>query len=88
MQYSFLDYEHFEEQTDKLIKGGITNGQEMVAGYIRQNFPGPVGEAVIAMADVGDKGIDYTKGKSRETLWWLWQILKAVTVGNGKQKRV
>ena len=60
----------------------------MVAAYIRENFPGPAAESVIVMAEVGDKGIHYTKGKSRDTLWWLWQILKAVTVGNGKQKRI
>jgi hypothetical protein len=60
----------------------------MVAAYIRENFPGPAAEAVIAMAEVGDKGINYTKGKSRDIMWWLWQILKAVTVGNGKQKRI
>jgi hypothetical protein len=60
----------------------------MVAAYIRENFPGPAAEAVIAMAEVGDKGIDYTNGKSRDIMWWLWQILKAVTVGNGKQKRI
>lgn len=66
--------------------GGITNGQEMVAEYIRQNFPGPAANAVLAMADVGTKGIDYPTGKPRETLWWLWQILKSFTVGNGKHK--
>jgi len=59
----------------------------MVAEYIRENFPGPASEAALAMADVGQRGIEYTKGKSRETLWWLWQILKAVTVGSGKPKK-
>jgi hypothetical protein len=58
----------------------------MVAEYIRENFPGPASEAALAMADVGQKGIEYTKSKSRDTLWWLWQILKALTVGNGRPK--
>ena len=66
--------------------GGITNGQEMVAEYIRENFSGPAANAVLAMADVGTKGINYPTGKSRETLWWLWQILRSITVGNGKHK--
>jgi len=70
------------------IPGGITNGQEMVAAYIRENLPGPASEAALAMADVGGKGIDYTTSKPKETLWWLWQILKALTVGNGKQKKI
>lgn len=68
-------------------EGGITNGQEMVAAYLRDTLPGPVTEAVIVMADVGDKGINYTKNKTSETVWWLWQILRALSFGNGKSKR-
>ncbi|KAK6606348.1 hypothetical protein ACHAPF_004762 [Botrytis cinerea] len=67
--------------------GGITNGLEMIAAYIRQRFPGPAAEAVIAMADVGEKGVSYTNGNTKETLWWLWQILKAVGLGIGKGKK-
>jgi hypothetical protein len=59
----------------------------MVAEYIRENCPGPASEAALAMADVGQKGIEYTTSKSRDTLSWLWLILKAVTVGNGKPKK-
>jgi hypothetical protein len=59
----------------------------MVAQYIRENYPGPATEAVIAMADVGEKGVGYTKSKSGDTLAWLWLILKALTVGNGKPKK-
>ncbi|PVH88340.1 PfpI endopeptidase-like protein [Cadophora sp. DSE1049] len=62
--------------------GGITNGQEMVAAFIREKMPGPAAEAVLEMAGVGDKGIDYTRSNSGDTIWWLWQILKAVLVGN------
>lgn len=54
----------------------------MVACYMRENFAGPATEAVIAMADVGEKGIEYSKGKTRETLWWLWQVLRALTMGS------
>lgn len=60
----------------------------MVAAYIRQKFPGPAAEAVIAMADVGEKGVFYSTGNAKETLWWLWQILKALGLGIGKDKRV
>lgn len=59
----------------------------MVAAYIRENFPGPAAEAAIAMAGVGDKGINYETSKSRDTLWWLWQILRALTLGNGKHRK-
>ena len=58
----------------------------MVAQYIRENFPGPVGDAVLAMADVGTKGIDYPTGKSRDILWWHWQILRSYTASNKKHK--
>jgi hypothetical protein len=71
-----------------MAQGGITNGHEMVAAYIRENFPGPAAEAALAMADVGDKGSEYTNSRSGETFWWLWQILKAMTVGNGKSKKL
>jgi hypothetical protein len=58
----------------------------MVSQYIRVNFPGPAGEAVLAMADVGTKGIDYPTGKSREMLWWLWQILRSFIGSNKRHK--
>lgn len=71
-----------------MVIGGITNGQEMVGAYLRHNFPGPTTEAVLAMADVGEKGVYYTDGKVSNNVWWLWQILRAVTFGNGKQKKI
>jgi hypothetical protein len=40
----------------------------MVAAYMREKFPGSAAEVVIAMADVGDKGIDYINGKARENV--------------------
>lgn len=58
----------------------------MIAAYIRQKFPSPAAEAAIAMADVGEKGVFYTNGNTKETLWWLWQILRAVGLGIGKDK--
>ena len=69
------------------MSGGITNGQEMVAEYIRENFPGPASEAVLARADVGEKGVEYTKSRPRDTFWWLLLILKAFIIGNGKPKK-
>lgn len=37
---------------------------EMVAEYIKQRFPAPLAGAVLEMADVGNKGIDYPPGPS------------------------
>ncbi|KAH7417164.1 PfpI endopeptidase-like protein [Cadophora sp. MPI-SDFR-AT-0126] len=67
--------------------GGITNGQEMVAQYIREKLPGPTAEAILEMAGVGDKGIEYNRSNSGDTIWWLWQILKAVIVSNKGSKK-
>ncbi|KAH8587373.1 PfpI endopeptidase-like protein [Bisporella sp. PMI_857] len=61
--------------------GGITNGQEMVAAYLREKFPGPLAEAVCAMADVGEKGLEYSTGKVRSNVWFLWLIIRSVFVG-------
>ena len=61
--------------------GGITNGQDMVAAYLRERWPGATTEAVLAMADVGDRGAEYSTGKAAESMWWLWQIFKAWMVG-------
>lgn len=57
----------------------------MVAAYIREKFPNPAAEAALAMADVGEKGVEYTVGARTEVMWWLWQILRSVVIGVGKK---
>ena len=49
----------------------------MVAAYIRETWPGPTAEAVLAMADVGGRSAEYDTGKGRDNAWWVWQILRA-----------
>ena len=56
---------------------GVTNGNDMVAAYVRETWPGPTAEAVLAMADVGDRGQEYRTGQARDNAWWVWQILRA-----------
>ncbi|MCJ1453486.1 hypothetical protein MMC28_003833 [Mycoblastus sanguinarius] len=63
---------------------GITNGLDMVAAYVRENWPGPTAEAVLAMADVGERGEQYGSSKAGENAWWLWQILRAWISGPRK----
>jgi transcriptional regulator GlxA family with amidase domain len=62
--------------TDETL-AGITNGLDMVAKYIRTTWPGPLAEAVCAMADVGDRGQEYENATAIENAWWVWQILRA-----------
>jgi len=39
--------------------GTITNGNDMVAAFLKQLYPGPLSETVCAIADVGDRGQDF-----------------------------
>ena len=59
------------------MKAGVTNGQDMVAAYIRNKWPGPTAEAVLAMADVGDRPQAYESGKAMNNAWWLWTLVRA-----------
>ena len=49
----------------------------MVAAYIRNKWPGPTAEAVLAMADVGDRPQEYGSSKAGNNAWWLWQVVRA-----------
>ncbi|KAI5122023.1 hypothetical protein M0805_008014 [Coniferiporia weirii] len=40
--------------------GGITNGLDMVAAYLRATFPSVLAELVCSLADVGDRPQEYT----------------------------
>ncbi|KUL85316.1 hypothetical protein ZTR_07960 [Talaromyces verruculosus] len=39
--------------------GGITNGIDLVAAYLKATFPTPVAEIVCSMAEVGDRPLKY-----------------------------
>jgi hypothetical protein len=65
-------------------QGGITNGLEMIAAFIKEKYPGPLSETICAMADVGDKGETYDTKGSVDTAWWLGQILRALFLGRRK----
>ena len=39
--------------------GGITNGHDMMAAYMREAFDRQLVELVLSMADVGERGQDY-----------------------------
>ena len=61
--------------------GGITNGLDMVAAYIRDTWPGPAANAALAMADVGGRNVDYDHSRAVEGAWFGWQVLKALVMG-------
>lgn len=39
--------------------GGITNGIDLIVGYLRENYPATLVDVVCAMADVGDRALEY-----------------------------
>ncbi len=69
--------------------GAITNGNDLVAAYIRQSkhFPSPVAEVACKMADVGDRAQGYSQGPTAFTLGFVWLLLKAWFLGIGKWNR-
>lgn len=58
-------------------KAGVTNGQDMVAAYIREKWPGPTSEAILAMAEVGERPQEYGISKMSNNAWWLWTVVRA-----------
>lgn len=61
---------------DLCVEAGVTNGQDMVAAYIRNKWPGPTAEAILAMADVGDRTQGYGISKAGNNAWWLWTVVR------------
>ncbi|KAF2197388.1 class I glutamine amidotransferase-like protein [Delitschia confertaspora ATCC 74209] len=57
--------------------GGITNGQDMAAAYIRQRWPGVAAETVLRMADVGERAQEYSTGSTVNNAWWVMNIARA-----------
>ena len=49
----------------------------MVAAYIREKWPGPTTEAVLAVADVGERPQHYGASTVSNNAWWLWTIVRA-----------
>lgn len=67
--------------------GGITNGLDMVAVYIKKRWPGTLGETVVAMADVVPRPQEYDRGKVGWTAWFVFVIFKAWARGLMKNKK-
>ncbi|OLN94200.1 Isonitrile hydratase 4 [Colletotrichum chlorophyti] len=71
--------------------GGITNGNDLVAAYIRsssRHFPAPIAEIACQMADVGERGQLYGQGQASFFLGFFWQVVKAWFVRPSKVKNV
>lgn len=73
-----------------LLKGGVTNGNDLVAAYARKNpkyWPGPVAEFGVTIAEVGDRPQRYETGQAAFTLGIVWQVIKAAVMSIGRRKQ-
>jgi hypothetical protein len=48
--------------------GTITNGNDMIAAFLKQLYPGPLSKTVCAIADVGDRGQDFPPENENVTI--------------------
>jgi hypothetical protein len=58
--------------------GGITNGLDLVAHYLRENYPPALVNTILAMADVPERSVKYDTGPTRDNMFFLWQVLRVL----------
>lgn len=56
---------------------GITNGQDMLVAFVCEKWPGPTAEAMLVMADVGERRREYGSSRMRINAWWVWTVVRA-----------
>ncbi|KAJ5618230.1 hypothetical protein N7528_006873 [Penicillium herquei] len=57
--------------------GGITNGHDLVIEYLREKYPAPLVNTILAAAEISPRPLKYTNGPTRDFLWMFWQVLWA-----------
>ena len=58
--------------------GGITNGLDMVAGYMRQKFSPELADLVCSIAEVDDRPAAYEQSKAGLGMSFRWILVRAV----------
>lgn len=61
--------------------GGITNGMDMVAVYIRKRWPGVLSETVLAMAEVEVREQVYGQSRVGMMAYFGWLTVQAWVKG-------
>jgi len=61
-----------------IFPGGITNGHDLVAEYLRETYPNALVNTILAMADVAERSLKYERAVTRENIFFLWQFMKAL----------
>ncbi|KAJ5198081.1 uncharacterized protein N7498_007198 [Penicillium cinerascens] len=58
--------------------GGVTNGHDLVAAYLRAKYPAPLVNTVLAVADVTPRPVRYQTAALTDTIYVLFQIIRAI----------
>lgn len=58
--------------------GGITNGHDLVAGYLREHYPAALVNTILVAADIPSRPPAYATPAMSDTLYILWQVIRAV----------
>ncbi|KAJ5459817.1 uncharacterized protein N7458_001369 [Penicillium daleae] len=60
------------------MSGGITNGHDLVAEYLRENYPAPLVNTVLGAADLAPRSLHYQTTATRDSAFFGWQIIRAI----------
>ncbi|KAJ5594286.1 uncharacterized protein N7459_000494 [Penicillium hispanicum] len=58
--------------------GGIINGHDLVAAYLRANYAASVANTVIAAAELAPRAVEYQTGPTRDVAYIVWQLIRAL----------
>ncbi|EPS26911.1 hypothetical protein POX_g08789 [Penicillium oxalicum] len=58
--------------------GGVTNGHDLMAEYLRENYPAAVVNTVLGAADVTPRALEYDTSATRDSAFFMWQIVRAI----------
>ena len=58
--------------------GGVTNGHDLVAEYLRENYPAPLVNTVLGAADIAHRSLQYQTTATRDSAFFMWQIIRAI----------
>ncbi|KAJ5530658.1 hypothetical protein N7527_004051 [Penicillium freii] len=58
--------------------GGITNGHDLVAGYLREHYPAALVNTILVAADIPSRPAAYASSARSDTLYVIWQVIMAL----------
>ena len=61
-----------------IYTGGITNGHDLVAEYLRENYPAALVNTILVVADIPSRPAAYGSAAKTDFAYVLWQVIRAV----------